>query len=498
MTNTEAEHYAGSSAITIDDKLAASVVAGLRTQVSPSESNSSSALTTTAPEQLPVVRTKRMASANEDVEAVAVSSSSQDHHDSKSMKKNELTNVNAASPAKPSYLYPTFPPACTPYAAEFSSTEDVDESLSSRELLPAPYFYYRDHSTKEDDDPLTPLTPLARVPNFPAKMHAILSRKDLADVITWLPHGRAWRVLKPREFEVRVIPTYFEHNKFSSFIRQANGWGFRRVTKGPDRNSYYHELFLRGIPHVSKGMKRPGPSKKATVDPDHEPDFYKISEEWPVPEKVTLSDDMIMLPSTLMGGPKARMPVGGGGGDTTAAAMNSAMSVPTARYPFPLPSTSTASTSFKNPTHTNFHVPFHNPMSMISQFSMPPPSTTTTMTNTNTTNHHPFTPSQEQVAAVHQALSSLATQMGNDPTSQFAAGFAAAAALTHSNFQLALSQALEMSRASTTSTNTNIDTAAALVMSGTTTMGMMPSTSLPMALHRSHVNEEEPKMQLPN
>ncbi|KAI2505500.1 hypothetical protein MHU86_8931 [Fragilaria crotonensis] len=109
-----------------------------------------------------------------------------------------------------------------------------------------PFFQYRDFSHEKDPDPLTPLTPPGRVPNFPAKMHAILSHPGLSDVVAWMPHGRSWRVLKPREFETSVIPTYFEHSKFSSFIRQANGWGFRRITQGRDRNSYYHERFLRG------------------------------------------------------------------------------------------------------------------------------------------------------------------------------------------------------------------------------------------------------------
>lgn len=122
-----------------------------------------------------------------------------------------------------------------------------------------------------------------------------------------MPHGRSWRVLKPREFEVKVIPTYFEHSKFSSFIRQANGWGFRRVTQGRDRNSYYHPLFLRGLPHLCKQMKRPGVSEKVAADPEHEPDFYKISELFPVPDRA--DDDSILLQCTLQGGPKARMPV---------------------------------------------------------------------------------------------------------------------------------------------------------------------------------------------
>jgi len=42
----------------------------------------------------------------------------------------------------------------------------------------------------------------------------------------------------------------------SSFVRQANGWGFRRFTTGPNCNSYYHEYFLRGMPWLCKKMRR--------------------------------------------------------------------------------------------------------------------------------------------------------------------------------------------------------------------------------------------------
>jgi len=111
-------------------------------------------------------------------------------------------------------LAPVAPVA--PVAAEYEANED-------EYLGPYPFYNYKDYSQTPDPDSLTPLTPPGRVPAFPAKMHAILSRPDLKDIIQWQHHGRSWKVLKPREFEVRVIPTYFEHAKFSSFIRQANG-----------------------------------------------------------------------------------------------------------------------------------------------------------------------------------------------------------------------------------------------------------------------------------
>lgn len=171
-----------------------------------------------------------------------------------------------------------------------------------------PFFHYRDRSKDADPDPMYPLVPPGRVPNFPAKMHAILSRPDLEDIIAFMPHGRSWRVLKPREFELKVIPQYFDHAKYSSFVRQANGWGFRRITQGKDQGSYYHPKFLRGLPHLCKTMKRLAKKgKKRLVDSNMEPDLFRISELHPLPEQA--EEEAIMLNCISQGDPQARVPV---------------------------------------------------------------------------------------------------------------------------------------------------------------------------------------------
>lgn len=51
-----------------------------------------------------------------------------------------------------------------------SSSRPKRAPPAPRELLPAPFFYYRDFSTQPDPDPLVPLTAPGRVPNFPAKV----------------------------------------------------------------------------------------------------------------------------------------------------------------------------------------------------------------------------------------------------------------------------------------------------------------------------------------
>lgn len=56
-----------------------------------------------------------------------------------------------------------------------------------------------------------------------------------------------------------------------------------------------------------KKMRRPGVAEKAVADPDHQPDFYAISDMFFLPEKP--NDERFLLKFTLQGGPKARAPV---------------------------------------------------------------------------------------------------------------------------------------------------------------------------------------------
>jgi len=117
---------------------------------------------------------------------------------------------------------------------------------------------------------------------FPEKLHAMLDDTSCAGfthIISWMSHGRAFCVHDTDKFVALVLPKYFKQSKWPSFQRQLNIYGFKRITKGTDAGSYYHELFLRGIPKLSydiERMKIKGTGIKASTNPSEEPDFYKM------------------------------------------------------------------------------------------------------------------------------------------------------------------------------------------------------------------------------
>jgi len=77
---------------------------------------------------------------------------------------------------------------------------------------------------------------------FSTKLAAILDEPRFSHILSWMPHGRAWRILSPHKFEDEVAPHYFEYPNYHSFQRLVNAWGFRRIKNGRDVNAYYHEV----------------------------------------------------------------------------------------------------------------------------------------------------------------------------------------------------------------------------------------------------------------
>jgi hypothetical protein len=122
-------------------------------------------------------------------------------------------------------------------------------------------------------------SPPTNNPSFPVKLHEMLIKTELdglQPVVSWMPHGRAFVVHSPAEFKA-LLPNYFKLSKLASFQRQLNLYGFQRLTTGPDKNGYYHELFLRGRMDLVSQMHRmkvKGTGVRAKANPEEEPNLY--------------------------------------------------------------------------------------------------------------------------------------------------------------------------------------------------------------------------------
>mmetsp|Transcript_24808 Transcript_24808/g.36374 ORF Transcript_24808/g.36374 Transcript_24808/m.36374 type:complete len:273 (-) Transcript_24808:74-892(-) len=85
-----------------------------------------------------------------------------------------------------------------------------------------------------------------------------------SDIVSWAPHGRSFVVKKPEEFVRTALSKHFKtQTKFSSFRRQMNLYGFKRLSTGPDAGGYYHELFVRNKPLLAYRIVRITKNKKS-------------------------------------------------------------------------------------------------------------------------------------------------------------------------------------------------------------------------------------------
>jgi len=98
-------------------------------------------------------------------------------------------------------------------------------------------------------------------PVFLRKTYAMIDGCD-PSIAEWSDNGETFVVKDTKKFASKIIPIFFNHSKFSSFVRQLNFYGFRKIKFDPLRLNdakdceeskyckFKHDLFRRGRPDL--------------------------------------------------------------------------------------------------------------------------------------------------------------------------------------------------------------------------------------------------------
>ncbi|XP_076469919.1 heat shock factor protein-like [Babylonia areolata] len=102
------------------------------------------------------------------------------------------------------------------------------------------------------------------VPAFLSKLWILVEDPSNNEIICWDAEGTSFHIYDQSRFAAEVLPYYFKHNNISSFIRQLNMYGFRKVPNMEqgglkverDDVEFQHQFFVRGHEELLDRIKR--------------------------------------------------------------------------------------------------------------------------------------------------------------------------------------------------------------------------------------------------
>ncbi|PKA48153.1 Heat stress transcription factor B-4b [Apostasia shenzhenica] len=89
---------------------------------------------------------------------------------------------------------------------------------------------------------------------FLTKTYQLVDDPRTDHIVSWGEDATTFVVWRSPEFARDLLPKYFKHNNFSSFLRQLNTYGFRKIVA--ERWEFANEFFRKGEKHLLSEIQR--------------------------------------------------------------------------------------------------------------------------------------------------------------------------------------------------------------------------------------------------
>ncbi|KAE9586195.1 hypothetical protein Lal_00000847 [Lupinus albus] len=137
---------------------------------------------------------------------------------------------------------------------------------------------------------------------FLTKTYQLVDDPNTNHIVSWGENDTTFVVWRPPHFARHVLSNYFKHNNFSSFVRQLNTYGFRKIV--PDRWEFANEFFKKGEKHLLCEIHRRKTTHPQQITMNHNHHFSSplginnVPSFFPFHDRVSISPptDSVELP----------------------------------------------------------------------------------------------------------------------------------------------------------------------------------------------------------